>query len=238
VQAPDATVYMAVYVGDPEASGVEVAAGDYARQAITFAAPSAGTTSNTGLINFTGSAAASWGTVTHFAVCSAATAGTRLFSDPLVTPKTVGAGGDLSFAVGEVRVAWAAGAADRNYMKHNIINHFLRNSAATPAATLYLSVLQAEPAADGTGGSEVTAVDYARKAVAFAAPTSGVLSNSGTVTFTTSALNAWGTGRWYGIHDALTAGNMLCVLRGNSDYAISVGTPLVFGVGSISYTAD
>jgi hypothetical protein len=31
---------------------------------------------------------------------------------------------------------------------------------------------------------------------------------------------------------------MLCVLRGNSDYAISVGTPLVFGVGSISYTAD
>lgn len=58
---------------------------------------------NDGAITFP-TASASWGTVTHFGVFDASTAGNLLYWGALTTSKAVGSGDTASFAVGELDV--------------------------------------------------------------------------------------------------------------------------------------
>lgn len=98
-------VYVALYTTDPgEAdTGTEVSGGSYARTAATFGAPADGVTTNSAAINFP-QATASWGTVTHFGIRDAATAGNLLYSAALDTDRTVETGGAVSFAIGALTV--------------------------------------------------------------------------------------------------------------------------------------
>ena len=100
------TVYIALYTSDPtEAdSGTEVSGGAYARQAITFSAPSDGATSNTADITFP-VATANWGTITHFGIRDALTAGNMLFYGALTTPRTVESGNTIVAKAGEIDIS-------------------------------------------------------------------------------------------------------------------------------------
>jgi hypothetical protein len=74
-------------------AGTEVTGGSYARIAKTaasagFNAASGGSATNSAEIDF-GTATANWGTVTHFAIYDAATAGNMLAWGALGTPKTI-----------------------------------------------------------------------------------------------------------------------------------------------------
>ena len=73
--------------------------------------------------------------------------------------------------------------------KHNVLNNLFRNVAMPAAPTTWnVALCRAAPAADGSGGSEVTAAGYARVAVAFADPATGAVgetSNSAVVQFGT-----------------------------------------------------
>jgi len=102
----------AVYVGlFPSATpptdaggGTEVSGNGYARQAVTFGAPSGGTITNSSSPTFT-AAGGAWGTIGYFGVFDAASAGNLLGWDALSAPKTIADGDSANFAVGALTVS-------------------------------------------------------------------------------------------------------------------------------------
>jgi len=97
------TVYLALYTTNPTASdtGAEVAGGSYARQAVTFGAPTNGSASNSADITFP-VASGSWGTITHAGIRDNISSGHLLFYGPLTSPKVIGAGDIFKFNTGSV----------------------------------------------------------------------------------------------------------------------------------------
>ena len=88
------TVYVALFVGDPEGAGTEVSGGSYARKATAAAdwnSASGRATSNAQALTFP-QATGSWGTVDYFALYDAAMGGNRTGSGALGEPKTIGSG--------------------------------------------------------------------------------------------------------------------------------------------------
>lgn len=100
-----AQVYLALHTADPTeaGTGTEVSGGSYARQAITFGEPTDGSSSNTAAINFP-VATADWGTITHFSIRDAATAGNSLFYGAWQTPKTIETSDQFVVAIGNLTV--------------------------------------------------------------------------------------------------------------------------------------
>ena len=87
---PPTTIYVSLYTVAPSVSGggTEVAGGSYARQTVTFVAPTNGQTSNTAEILFP-VATADWGTVVAFALMDASSGGNMLYFGNLSTPRLV-----------------------------------------------------------------------------------------------------------------------------------------------------
>jgi hypothetical protein len=128
-------------------------------------------------------------------------------------------------------------SAASNYLETAIFNHVFRNTSYTPAATLYLGLFTSTAtAADleaGTLTNEVSGGSYARQTVTFGAPSNGVGSNSGTVTFPT-ATAGWGTIRYVAVMDASTSGNVLWYAQLSSDVTINSGNTFQFNSASVS----
>jgi hypothetical protein len=99
-------VYVALFTSDPTdaGTGTEVSGGGYARQAVTFNAPSNGQVTNASDILFP-IATASWGTVTHVGIYDAQTGGNLLFSGALTTSKTISANDQLKIAAGSLSIS-------------------------------------------------------------------------------------------------------------------------------------
>ena len=102
------TTYLALYTSDPTDAdtGTEVTGGSYARQPITFGAPSNGVSTNSAAIEFP-QATGSWGTVTHVAIRDALTSGNLLFHTPLDTSKTINSGDVFKITSGNLSVTLA-----------------------------------------------------------------------------------------------------------------------------------
>lgn len=100
------TWYLAVYTAAPSdtGGGTEVSGFGYARQAITFSAPTAGTLSNNVAVEFD-CAGGNWGSITHWAVHTDISADSILVYDAMVTPKTINDGDTLRFAIGDVDIS-------------------------------------------------------------------------------------------------------------------------------------
>jgi hypothetical protein len=103
-----ATVYVSLYTTDPTDAdtGTEVSGGSYARQAVTFGAPSNGVTTNSADVTFP-TATASWGTVTHIGIHDALTSGNLLFHTILDTAKTIDSGDIFKITTGNLSVTLA-----------------------------------------------------------------------------------------------------------------------------------
>jgi hypothetical protein len=101
------TVYLALYTSDPTDAdtGTEVSGGAYARQVVTFSAPTQvagkGTISNTVDLTFP-VATAAWGTITHIGIRSAATGGNLLYYGPVSNARSILANDQLKFLAGEL----------------------------------------------------------------------------------------------------------------------------------------
>lgn len=109
---PAATLYIGLSTSAPAEGGTgitEPSGNGYARVATTAADWSAATAgdpsskTNTAVKSFP-AATGSWGTVTHFFIADASTAGNILVFDALTASKTIGAGDTASFAVGALKV--------------------------------------------------------------------------------------------------------------------------------------
>lgn len=103
-----ATVHLALYTTDPTDadSGTECSGTSYARQAITFGAPSNGVTTNSAAIEFP-QAGGAWGTITHIGIRDASTAGNLLYHTPLDASKTIATGDVFRVAIGSLSVTLA-----------------------------------------------------------------------------------------------------------------------------------
>lgn len=103
-----ATVYVGLFTTDPTdaGSGTEVSGGSYARQSATFAAPSNGASSTSADVTFP-QATANWGTVTHFGVFDASSAGNLLYHGALTTSKTIETGDVFKISSGNLTVTLA-----------------------------------------------------------------------------------------------------------------------------------
>jgi len=103
------TIYIGLSTVDPadDASGLAEPSGNgYARvttAAADWNASSSGALANANAITFP-EASGSWGTITHFALFDAASAGNMLAHGALGTSKAIGSGDTAEFAVGDIDV--------------------------------------------------------------------------------------------------------------------------------------
>jgi len=92
-----------------------------------------------------------------------------------------------------------------SYLENALLNHVLRHVAMTSPTTVYLAAYSTNPTANDSG-TEVTGGSYARQAVSFSAPASGVATNSADINFASMPAV---TVTYLGIRDAITGGNLL-----------------------------
>ena len=125
-------------------------------------------------------------------------------------------------------------AAMSNYLEDALINATLRNTTYTSPATVYVGLFTSDPTDAGTG-TECTGASYARKSMAFGAPSNGASTNSAAVEFD-QATGAWGTITHFGILDALTSGNLLYHGALTSSKVIEDGDVFKFASAAVSVT--
>lgn len=124
-------------------------------------------------------------------------------------------------------------ASKGTYLRNAIYNAILKNTAFTGAATVYVSLHTAAPGL--TGANEVSGNAYARTAITYGTPTGGSGSNSGAVTFPAPTPANWGTVTHFGVWDASTAGNYYFGDALTNAIATSIGVPVTFPVGNLTY---
>ena len=106
------TMPSAVYVGlstgsfGDDNSGTELTGNGYARVSISFGAASSGTASNDAAVEFS-AATGSWGTVSHFGLFDASSAGNLLIHGALTASKVIESGDILKIAIGDMDITAA-----------------------------------------------------------------------------------------------------------------------------------
>ena len=102
-----ATLYMGLHTASPGVTGAsnEVTGNAYARTAIAFGTDTNGAGSNSGVVTFPAPTPANWGTVTHFTIWDAASAGNCLYEDALGNSVATSIGVPVSFPVGNVTIS-------------------------------------------------------------------------------------------------------------------------------------
>lgn len=100
-----ATVYVALYTTDPTDAdtGTEIAGNGYARQSVTFGAPSNGASTNSAAVEFP-QATGSWGTVAYIGLRDASSGGNLLYHSPLDASKTISTGDVFRISAGNLSV--------------------------------------------------------------------------------------------------------------------------------------
>lgn len=98
-------------------------------------------------------------------------------------------------------------AAMSDYLENAILNATLRGTAYTAPTKVYLALYTTNPTDAGTG-TEVTGGAYVRKEITFTAPTNGASPSAADVLYPVASAS-WGSVTHIGIHDALSAGNLL-----------------------------
>lgn len=86
-------------------TGAEVSGGSYARQEVAFDAPSNGSTTNSADVLFP-VATAAWGTISHFALWDASTAGNALLHGAFTQSKQIESGDQFKVAQGNMTITF------------------------------------------------------------------------------------------------------------------------------------
>jgi len=123
-----------------------------------------------------------------------------------------------------------------DFLENELLDHAFRNTAYTPATTVYVGLFTTATG-DAGGGTEVTGGSYARQAITFSAASGGSITNSGAITFPT-ATASWGTITHFGIMDALTVGNMLCWGNFDASKAIDSGDTAKINASALTISLD
>lgn len=130
-------------------------------------------------------------------------------------------------------------SAFSNYLEEKIVEHFLRNNAITPPATVYVGLFESDPG-EATGGTETAYTGYARQSAAWTAlDVNGQTKNSGALTFPANGnASASVTITHIALFDASTAGNRLFKAALSSPKTLSPGDVLSFASNAIVFGLD
>lgn len=126
-------------------------------------------------------------------------------------------------------------SAMSDYLENEILDHILRNSAYTPASTVYIG-LSTGSFADGNSGTELSGSGYTRKSIAFDAASGGTTDNTSAIDFPT-ATGSWGTVSHWGLFDAASSGNLLIHGAFSASKAVASGDILRIAAGELDITA-
>lgn len=101
-----ATLYVSLHTAAPGLTGAnEVSGNAYARTAVVMGTPTGGAGASTTAVTFPAPTPSNWGTVTHFAIWDAATAGNMLEGDALASPIVTSVGVPIVFPIGNISAA-------------------------------------------------------------------------------------------------------------------------------------
>ncbi len=230
------TPYLALFTSDPGTSGWGSAANEvpnsngYSRQAISFGAESGGVISIDTLISFT-TATGSWGTVTHFGIC---TAGTHGVADMLYVGSW-----DSSFAVildDKVQVQVDAftitESGDHTDYQEGRVLEALRGTTGT-AYTGYLGLHTSDPGETGSHTNELVGNGYARIAANLSVDTAGRYHNNAQEEFPI-ATASWGTVTHVSIEDASSGGNGTYNAALAASKAVGIDDVLAFAADNLA----
>lgn len=128
-----------------------------------------------------------------------------------------------------------------DYLENAILNHQLGGPDYTRPPTVWVSLWTVSPA-DAGGGTEVVGGAYVRfpmtnNATNWPAAVAGSKSNGTVITFATP-LAAWGVIVAFGIHDALSGGNLLRYGNLTTPKTIDIGDEVSFPIGDLTCTED
>ena len=121
-----------------------------------------------------------------------------------------------------------------NYLENKVLDHFLGTTAYTMPTTVYIALYTAAPS-DAGGGTEATGGSYARQISTFSAASGGATSNATNVDFPSMPAS---TIVAIGVHDALTAGNLLVWGTLSSNKALDAGDTLRIATGDLDISID
>jgi len=240
---PPATIYLALSTADPadDASGLSEPSGNgYTRKAIAFSAAASRKVEQDGQVAFD-EATGAWGTITHWAVMDADSAGNMLAHGAFSPSKEVVANNTPSVATTEVYVEFSAGEIS-DYLANKLLDFLFRDQAfAQPDTYVALTTATVADDDDGDTITEVSGGSYARKQVnqnGGASPTwdaaaAGIVDNTHAVTFA-EATASWGTVTSAAILDAASSGNLLFYDNDEvADQAVSTSDVVEFGAGEL-----
>jgi hypothetical protein len=125
-------------------------------------------------------------------------------------------------------------ASKSSFSRTNLVKALLKATAYTGPATIYLSLHTAAPGL--AGANEVAGNAYARTVIAFGAEAGGTVSNTPAVTTPAPTPANWGTVTHFGLWDAATVGNFLGGDALTAAVATSIGVPLFFPIGSVTWS--
>lgn len=129
-----------------------------------------------------------------------------------------------------------------DFLENALLNHSTGYATYTKPTATYAALYLVAPT-DSGGGTEVTAANnYARQQVTWGGAANGSISNSATIRFPGTggvfATAPWGTVVAVGVHDALTAGNLLWYGNLSASIAVGTGDSFTLNSGGLTLTLD
>ncbi|MBN1807178.1 MAG: hypothetical protein JW837_18170 [Sedimentisphaerales bacterium] len=127
------------------------------------------------------------------------------------------------------------------YGENKSLEHMVGKAAWT-MPTAYIGLFTVLPThEDGTGGTEASAGNYARKSTAgadWASAAAGAITNANDITFIECATANWGTIVGFGIWDAASGGNMIAWADLDVPKNVTIGDTFKLAAGDIDITAN
>ncbi len=233
-------IYVALSTADPTEGGGSIAepsGNGYARTVCnTWATAASRTTSNGIAVTFP-TASGSWGTITHYALFDASTAGNMLAYGSLTTSNSVVNGNVVTFAIGEIDITFSAGAFS-TYLANKFLDHVFKVASFTVPTNIYVALSTTTPTDAGTNVTEPSGNAYARTVMnVWDVAAAGATQNTNAITFPT-ATGSWGTITYAAIYDASTAGNFLMYGVLGTSQAVVNGNIVQFDAGALDVTLD
>lgn len=124
------------------------------------------------------------------------------------------------------------------YLENALLEHVF-NGVTYTIPTIYLGLYSAAPT-DAGGGTEFSAVGYARKATTaadWATATAGKITNGQTITMVQAGIT-WGLAVAFGLFDASSAGNLLAWGDISPQKTIGQGDTAQFPINGLTIDPD
>ena len=253
---PETNLYLGLSTADPTDTGAGISepgsGRGYARQLVNgdvwgvAGATTSRAIKNSTAISFS-EATNTWGTISHFFICSHATNTTwgtnvnLIAHGSLSESKSIGSGDNASFAVAAISISFQTGAIG-TYLSHKLLDHIFKKTVYdTSGANIYLALSTANPTDDGSGltTAEPSGNAYARVShTAWRAAVDSETKNTGAITWT-SASASWGTVTYFAALGA-NSGTSTLLFYGQLDTSRAIGTndTPIFSEDALVITCD